>query len=139
LERKDKLHVKDCEKTMKNKEEVVAQEKKHKGKGFGKADETCKATLIHMEEKDEKNLAETAHVANPLGDQTFKRLIRQVKESRKEVAQLKREAISERAKMSELMEGYSDTLDLEKFAVRRVQPLHRNLQNLYRKNKGFHA
>jgi hypothetical protein len=100
LERKDEIHVKDCEKTMENKEEAVAQEKKHKGKGFEKVDETCKETLIHMEEKDEKNLAETTHVANPLGDQSFERLIRQLKESRKEVAQLKREAISERAKMT---------------------------------------
>jgi hypothetical protein len=35
------------------------------------------------------------------------------------------------------MEGYNDILDLEKFVARRVQPLHRKLQNLYRKNKGF--
>jgi hypothetical protein len=53
------------------------------------------------------------------------------------VAQLKRETISERAKMTELIEGYNDTLELTKFATRRVQPLHRQLQNLYRKNMGF--
>jgi hypothetical protein len=58
-----------------------------------------------MEEKDEKNLVETTHVSNALGGHTFKRLIRQLKESRKEVAQLKREAISKRMKMTELMEG----------------------------------
>ena len=52
---------------------------------------------------------------------------------------MKREAISEGANMTELMEGYSDTLDLEKFVARRVQPLHRQLQNLYRHNKGFQA
>jgi hypothetical protein len=40
LERKDEIPVKYCEKPMKNKEEVVVQEKKHKGKGFEKADET---------------------------------------------------------------------------------------------------
>jgi hypothetical protein len=75
-----------------------------------------------MEEKDKKNLVETTHVPNALRSHTFKRLIRQLKESRKEVAQMKREAISERTKMTELMEGYNDTLDLEKFAGRRVQP-----------------
>jgi hypothetical protein len=76
LERKDEIPVKDCKKPMKNKEKVVVQKKKHKGKGFEKVDETCKETLVQMEEKDEKKPAETVHVPNPLGDQTFKRLIR---------------------------------------------------------------
>jgi hydroxymethylpyrimidine pyrophosphatase-like HAD family hydrolase len=67
LERNDEIPMKDCEKTMKNKEEVVAQEKNHKGKGFEKADETCKENIVQMEEKDEKNPDETAHVPNPLG------------------------------------------------------------------------
>jgi hypothetical protein len=53
-----------------------------------------------MEEKDKKNLVETTHVPNALRSHTFKRLIRQLKESRKEVAQMKREAISERTKMT---------------------------------------
>jgi hypothetical protein len=125
LEREDKIPVKDCKKPMKNKEKVVVKEKKHKGKGFEKEDETCKESPVQMEEKDDKKLVETAHVPNPLGDQTFKRLIRQLKESRREVAQLKRETISERAKMTELIEGYSDTLDLATIVARRVQPLHR--------------
>ena len=40
LEREDEIPVKDCKKHMKNKEKVVVQEKKHKGKGFDKVDET---------------------------------------------------------------------------------------------------
>ena len=44
------------------------QEKKHKGKGFEKDDETCKENPVHMEEKDEKKPVETAHVPNPLGN-----------------------------------------------------------------------
>jgi hypothetical protein len=55
------------------------------------------------------------------------------------VAKLKREAMSDRAKMIELMDGYSHTLDLARFAARREQPLHRQLKNLYRKNRGFQS
>jgi hypothetical protein len=79
------------------------------------------------------------HVSTQLGDQTFKRLIRQLKESRKEMDKLKKEAMSERVNMTQLMDVYSHTLDLARFAARRAQPLHRHLQNLYRQNKGFQA
>jgi len=103
-------------------------EKRHKGKGFEKADETHKEIPIQMEEEVEKKPIETVHVSTPPGDQAFKRLITQLKESRKEVAKLKKESISDRAKMTELIYGYSHTLDLE----RKAQPLHRKLQNLYR-------
>jgi hypothetical protein len=41
--------------------------------------------------------------------------------------------------MKELMDGYSQTLDLERFAARKAQPLHRQLKNLYRQNKGFQS
>jgi hypothetical protein len=33
------------------------------------------------------------------------------------------------------MDGYSHTLDFERFAARRAQPLHRHLKNLYRKKR----
>jgi hypothetical protein len=71
------------------------------------------------------------HVSTLPGDQTFKRLIIKLKESRKEVAKLKKEVMSERVNMINLMDGYSHTLVLEIFAARRNQPLHRQLQNLY--------
>jgi hypothetical protein len=127
LERKDEVFVKYFEELVKNKGEVVVQENRHNGKGFEKADETHKHIPVQMEEEDEKNPVETMHVSTPPGDQTFKRLIRQLKESRKEVAKLKKEAMSERVKMTKLMDGYSHTLDLERFAARRTQPLHRHL------------
>jgi hypothetical protein len=60
------------------------------------------------------------HHTAPPDSQTFKRLIRQLKDARKEVAKLKEEAMSDRAKMTELMDGYSHTLDLERFAARRA-------------------
>jgi hypothetical protein len=55
------------------------------------------------------------------------------------VAQLKTETMSNLVKMKELMDGYSHTLDLERFSTRKVNPLHRKLQNLYRQNKGFQS
>jgi hypothetical protein len=139
LERKDEVFVKDFEEPVKNKGEVVEQEKKHKGKGFEKVDETHKKIHLQREEEDDKNSVETVHVSTPPGNHTFKRLIRQLKESRKEVAKLKKESMSERVKMTEIMDGYIHTLDLARFVARRTQPLHRHLQNLYRKNKGFQA
>jgi hypothetical protein len=72
------------------------------------------------------------HFSTPLGDHTFKRLIEKLKESRKEVAKLKKEAMSKRVKMKELMDCYIHTLDLEIFASRRTQSLYRQIHNLYR-------
>jgi hypothetical protein len=46
LEREDEIPVTDCKNSMKNKEKVVVQEKKHKGKGFENIDETCKENLV---------------------------------------------------------------------------------------------
>ena len=139
MERKDEVFVKYFEDHVKNKGEVVVQERNHKGKGFDKADETHKKIHVQREEEDEKKPTEAMHISTPPGDHTFKRLIRQLKESRKEVAKLKKEAMSERVKMTKLMDGYSHTIDLARFAARRTQTLHRHLQNLYRQNKGFEA
>jgi predicted metalloendopeptidase len=97
--------------------------------------------VIPVQQEDEaiKNPVDTVHITNPPSNQTFKRLIKQLREARKEVARLKSEALSERIKMKELMDGYSHTLDLAIFAARRAQPLHRQLKNLYRKNKDFQS
>jgi hypothetical protein len=66
-------------------------------------------------------------------------LIRQLREGRKEVARLKAEGLSERINMNELMDMYNNTLELVRFAARRSLPLHKQLKNLYRKNKGFQS
>jgi hypothetical protein len=94
---------------------------------------------MQVEEETEKNPFETMHNTSPPGSQTFKRLIRQLKDAIKEVAQLKKDSMSDRTKMIELMDGYSHTLDLARFAARRAQPLHRQLKNIYRQNKGFQS
>jgi hypothetical protein len=111
--------------------------KKGKSRATRKPDEVDKKFPMQVEEDSEKKPIETVHNTAPPDSQTFKRLIRQLRESRKEVAQLKKEAMSDRAKMTELMDGYSHTLDLARFAARRAQLLHRQLNNIYRKNKGF--
>jgi hypothetical protein len=132
LEREDEIPVKDCKKPMKNKEKVVVQKKKHKRKGFEKIDETCKETSVQMEEKDEKKPAETTHVPNPLGSQTYKRLIKQLRDGRREIARLKAEDMVHLAQMNELMTGYNHTLDLARFIEIKALPLHKQLKNLYR-------
>jgi hypothetical protein len=54
------------------------------------------------------------NINTPPSNPTFKRLIRQLREARKEVAHLKEESLTGRIKMKELMDMYSETLDLEK-------------------------
>jgi hypothetical protein len=139
LERDNEIPVKDCKKPMKNKEKVVVQEKKHKGKGFEKTNETCKETPIQMEEKDENNPVETAHVSNPLGNQTYKRLIKQLRDARREISHLKEEYMVHLAQMNELTTGYNCTLDLARFTARKDLPLRKQLKNIYRQNRGFQA
>jgi hypothetical protein len=123
---------KDIEKPVEKKEETPVQKKKDKGKGIKKPDEIDKAIPMQQEEETMKNLIETVHVTTPPRNQTFKILIRQLRDARKEVAQLKAEAMSVRVKMKELMHGYNHTLDLARFAARKAQHLHRQLKNLYR-------
>jgi hypothetical protein len=90
-----------------------------------------------VEKETEKKTVETVHVTTPPDSHTFERLIRQLRDARKEVAHLKAEDTIHRAQMKELMDGYKHTLDLARFASRKAQPLHRQLQNLYKQNRGF--
>jgi hypothetical protein len=41
--------------------------------------------------------------------------------------------------MKEIMDMYSETLDLEIFSSRRAIPLHMKLKTLYRKNRSFQS
>jgi hypothetical protein len=96
-----------------------------------------------VQQKDEgeamKNHVEFININTPPSNHTFKRLIRELKEARKEVARLKAKGLEDRRKMKELMYNYNNTLDLEKFASRRDLPLHKQPNNLYRLNKGFQS
>jgi hypothetical protein len=94
---------------------------------------------MQEEEEYEKNPSETIHATVPPNSQTYKRLIKQLRDARKEIAHLKVEDKVNLAQMKELMDGYSHTLDLARFATRRAQPLDRQLRNLYRHNRGFQS
>jgi hypothetical protein len=84
-----------------------------------------------------KKPVEVININTPPSNHTFKRLIRQLREARKEVSRWKEESLTERIKMKELMDIYNNTLELAKFSARRALPLHKKLNNLYRKNRGF--
>jgi hypothetical protein len=75
------------------------RKKKDKGKGIKNPDEIDKAIPMQQEEETMKKPLETVHVTTPPGIQTFKILIRQLRDARKEVAQLKEEAMSDRVNM----------------------------------------
>jgi hypothetical protein len=139
LERKDETFVKYFEKYLEIKEETHVQRKKGKRKDTKKHDEVDKTLPMQVEEETKKKPLETVHNTAPPDSRTFKILIKQLKYAIKEVDQLKKEAMYDRSKMEELMDGYSHTLDLERFVVRRAQPLHRQLKNIYRYKKGFQS
>jgi hypothetical protein len=117
----------------------ILKKKRDKGKGIEKPVEMVEVVPVQQEDEAMKNPVETVNITTPPSNQTFKRLIKQLREARKEVARLKSEGLSERIKMKELMDGYNHTLDLARFAARRAQPLHKQLKNLYRKNKDFQS
>jgi hypothetical protein len=48
---------------------------------------------------------------------------------------LKGEGLVERKNMKDLMDMYKETIELAKFTTRRFLPLHRQLRNMYKKNK----
>jgi hypothetical protein len=82
---------------------------------------------------------EVININTPPDNPTFKRLIRQLRDARKEVSHLKGERLTERRKMKELMDMYNETLDLARFTTRRFFPLHRKLKTLYRKNRSIQS
>ena len=96
---------KGIEKPMERKEETPVKKKKDKDRGIKKPDETDKSIPMQQEEETKKNLIETVHVTTPPGSQTFKRLIKQLRDAIKEVDQLKTKAMYDRVKMEELMDG----------------------------------
>jgi hypothetical protein len=118
-------------------EETPVQRKKNKSKSIKEPDEVDNTLPMHEEEESDKNPIETTHATVPPDSQTYKILIKQLRDARKEIARLKAEDKVHLAQMKELMDGYNYTLDLARFATRRSQPLHRQLNNIYRQNKGF--
>jgi hypothetical protein len=62
-----------------------------------------------------KKPIEVIYISTPPSNHTFKRLIKKLKEARKEVSHSKEEGLSEGINMKELMNMYNNTLDLEIF------------------------
>jgi hypothetical protein len=139
LEIKDKTYEKGIEKTIERKDETPMLRKKNKSKVIKEPDEVDKTLLMQEEQESEKNPSEIIHATVPSDSQTYKRLIKHLRDARKEITHLKVEDKVKLAQMKELMDGYSHTLDLEIFVARRAQPLHRQRRNLYRQNKGFQS
>jgi hypothetical protein len=110
---------------VERKEETPVQKKKNKDKDIKNPNEADKEIPMQVEKETKKNPFETVHVTTPPDSKTFKRLIRKIRDSRKEVAHLKTKSISDRVKIKELMDFYSHTLDLARFVARKAQPLHR--------------
>jgi hypothetical protein len=119
----------------------ILKRKRDKGKEIEKPIEMPdKATEQQKDEGEAmKKPVEIINISTPPRNHTFKRLITQLREARKEIAHLKSEGLIERIKMKELMDNYNNTLDLARFAAIRALPLHKQLKNLYRKNKGFQS
>jgi hypothetical protein len=90
--------------------------------------------IAFVQQKDKGKSTEkpikVINISTPSSNPTIKRLIRQLRESRKEVARLKVEILTERRKIKELMNMNSETLDLARFLARISLPLHRKLKTL---------
>jgi hypothetical protein len=139
LERKDETSEKGIEKPVVRKDETPVQRKKNKSRASKEPDEVDKTLPMQEEEESEENPIKTEHATVPPDSQTYKRLIKQLRDARKEIARLKEEDKVHLAQMEELMVGYNHTLDLARFAVRKALPLHKQLKNLYRQNIGFQS
>jgi predicted RNase H-like nuclease (RuvC/YqgF family) len=66
-------------------------------------------------------------------------MIRQLREARKEIVELKGQGLDERKNLKDLMDMYLETIDKAMFTTKRFFPLHRQLKNLYRQNKDLQA
>jgi hypothetical protein len=76
-------------------------------------------------------------ITTPLENTTFKRLIRQLREPRDEIAKLKREELVGKKKLRDLMDMYHDKLVQTRFITKIFRPLHMQLKSLYRKNLAY--
>jgi len=70
-----------------------------KGKGIEKHVEMEEVVCMQQEDEAIKKPVETIHITTSPNNQTFKRLIRQLREAGKEVAHLKLEGLSHMIKM----------------------------------------
>jgi hypothetical protein len=139
LERKYEISEKGIEKHVVRKDETPMQRKKNKIRASKEPSEANKTLPMQEEEESKENPIKTENATVPPDSETYKRLIKQLRDVRKEIVRLKAEDKVHLAQMEELMVGYNHTLDLARFAVRKDLPLHKQLKNLYRHNRGFQS
>jgi hypothetical protein len=94
---------------------------------------------MQEEEESEENPIKTEHATVPPDSQTYKILIKKLRDARKEITRLKEENKVHLAQMEELMVGYNRTLDLARFVARKALPLHKKMKSIYRQNRGFQS
>ena len=99
---------------------TIVQRKKGKSKATEELDEVDKTLPMQEEEESEENPIKTEHATVPPYSQTYKRLIKHLRDVSKEIAHLKVEDKVHLAQMEELMVGYNHTLDLARFAARKA-------------------
>jgi hypothetical protein len=118
---------------------------KAKGKSdiVEKSIEVMTKTSVQTKDKGKgeatENPIEVVNISSPLDNPTFKRLIRQLRDARKEVSHLKEQRLTERRKLKELMDMYNETLDMARFTTRIFFPLHRQLKTMYRQNRSIQS
>jgi hypothetical protein len=121
----------------------VPKKVKSKSDTIGKPIEVMAKAFVQKKDKGKgeatEKLVEIINIITTPYNPTFKRLIRQLKDARKDVYHLKEEILTERKKMKELMDMYNETLDFARFTTRRFFPVHRKLKNLYRKRRIFQS
>jgi hypothetical protein len=88
LERKEETHVKHFEELVVRNEETTMQRKKGKSKATKKPNEVDKILPMQKEEEFKEKPIKTDHATVPLDSQTYKRLIKQLRDARKEITHL---------------------------------------------------
>ena len=83
LESKYETSEKGIENPIERKDETLVLRKKNKNKDIKKLDEVDKTLPMQEEDDSKKNPSETVHATIPLDSQTYKRLIKQLRDVRK--------------------------------------------------------
>jgi hypothetical protein len=89
LKSKNETSEKGIEKPIEGKDETPMLRKKNKSKVIKEPNEVDKTLPMQEEEVSEKNPSETVHAILPPDSETYKRLIKQLTDARKEIARLK--------------------------------------------------
>ena len=83
LERKEETPMKHFEETVVRNEETTVQRKKGKSKATEKLDEVDKKLPMQEEEESDENPIKTEHATVPPSSQTYKILIKKLRDERK--------------------------------------------------------